>query len=122
MNTQTPLTSFEFTEEMKGYLSPKAEAFDEGYEKGKQDGNYFKLHLTIRTEDLDTFLSSDDHQCEAIGYLEGDLIGGRCEIDKGIFNLFVDTADKNHRQMKYRLFFTTSLDKKFTLLAIGTIF
>ena len=121
MNTQTPLTSFEFTEEMKGYLSPKAEAFDEGYEKGKQDGNYFKLHLTIRTEDLDTFLSSDDHQCEAIGYLEGDLIGGRCEIDKGIFNLFVDTADKNHRQMKYRLFFTTSLDKKFTLSGVKQI-
>ena len=121
MNTQTTKTSFEFTEEMKGYLSPKANAFDEGYDKGKQDGHYFMIHLTIRTEDLDTFLSSDEHQCGAVGYVEGDLIGGRCEIDNGIFNLFVDTADKNRRQMRYRLFFTTSEGKKLTLSGVKQI-
>lgn len=121
MNTQTTKTSFEFTEEMKGYLSPKANAFDEGYDKGKQDGHYFMIHLTIRTEDLDTFVSSDEHQCDTVGYAEGDLIGGRCDVEKGVFNLFVDTADKNRRQMRYRLFFTTSEGKKLTLSGVKQI-
>lgn len=121
MTTKTTMTSFEFTEEMKGYLSQQAKAFDEGYEKGKQDGHYFMFHLTIRTEDLDTFLSSYEHQAEAIGYVEGDLTGGRCEVEKGIFNLFVDTADKNRRQMRYRLFFTTVNGKKMTLSGVKQI-
>jgi cholesterol oxidase len=121
MNTQAPKTSFEFTEEMKGYLSTKANVFDDGYDKGKQDKHYLMLHLTIRTEDLDAFVSSDEHQCAATGYVNGDLIGGRCDVEKGIFNLFVDTADKNRRQMRYRLFFTTSEGKKLTLSGVKQI-
>ena len=121
MNTQTTKTSFEFTEEMKGYLSTKANAFDDGYDKGKQDKHYLMLHLTIRTEDLDAFVSSEEHQCAATGYVNGDLIGGRCDVEKGIFNLFVDTADKNRRQMRYRLFFTTSEGKKLTLSGVKQI-
>lgn len=114
-------TSFQFTEEMKGYLSPKVKAFDDGYEKGKQDGHYFMFHLTVRTEDLDAFLSSEEHQCAATGYVEGDLIGGRCAVEQGVSNLFVDTADLNRRQMRYRLFFTAADGKKYTLSGVKQI-
>ncbi len=115
MNTQAPMTTFEFTEVMKGYFSQDAKAFADGFEKGKQDGHHFMFQLTIRTEDLDTFLTSDDHQCAAIGYVESDLIGGRREVEKGVFNLFVDTADRNRRQMRYRLWFTSAAEQKLTL-------
>ncbi len=115
MNTQAATTSFEFTEEMKGFISPAAKAFDEGYEKGERDGNNFMFHITIRTDDLDSFLSSDEHQCTAIGYVESNLIGGRCEVEKGVFNLFVDTADQNRRQMRYRLFFKSAEGQALTL-------
>jgi cholesterol oxidase len=111
----TAPTSFEFTETMKGYLSLDAKAFAEGFDKGKQDGHHFMFHLTIRTEDVDTFLSSDEHQCAAIGYVEGDLIGGRCQVEKGVFNLFVDSADSNRRKMLYRLFFKTASGQDMTL-------
>lgn len=113
--------SFQFTEEMKGYLSPGNTAFADGYQQGKQDDHYFMFHLTIRTEDVDAFLSSPEHQAEATGYLEGDLIGGRCAVEKGIFNLFVDTADLNRRQMRYRLFFTGPKGKPMTFSGVKEI-
>ena len=115
MNTSPTKTTFEFTEEMKGYLSQNGQAFAEGYDKGKEENNFFMFHLTIHTEDLDTFLAADSHECGASGYVEGNLIGGRCQVEKGVFNLFIDTADSNKRQMRYRLFFTTSAGKKLTL-------
>ena len=121
MNQPTTTTSFEFTEEMKGYLSPKAKAFEDGYEKGQKTNQQFMFRLTIRTEDLDAFLASEQHECGATGYVEGDLIGGRCEVEKGVFNLFTDTADQNRRQMHYRLFFTTADGKPMTLSGVKQI-
>ncbi|MEI2685477.1 MAG: hypothetical protein V9G14_03765 [Cypionkella sp.] len=121
MNTSVATTSFEFTEEMKGYLSPQAKAFAEGYDKGKQDDLFFMFHLTIHTDDLATFLASEHHECSATGFVEGDLIGGRCPVEKGVFNLFVDTADQNRRQMRYRLFFTHADGQKLTLSGVKQI-
>jgi len=113
--TNTNKTSFEFTEEMKGYLSLGQTAFEDGYKQGKEDNHYFMFHLTIQSDDLDTFLESDAHQSAAIGYVEGDLIGGRRNVDKGVFNLFVDSADADRKQMLYRLFFTDANGQALTL-------
>lgn len=74
MTDTTAKTSFEFTEEMKGYLSPGQTAFQDGYDQGKTDGHYFMFHLTIQSDDLDTFLNNDRHQAAAIGWVEGDLV------------------------------------------------
>ncbi|MGR8933057.1 MAG: alpha/beta fold hydrolase [Gammaproteobacteria bacterium] len=115
MTTQATAISFQFTEEMKGYLCPGETNFQDGFEQGKQDGFYFMFHLTIRTDNLDVFLASPEHQAEATGYVEGDLIGGRRTVEKGVFNLFVDTADLNRRQMRYRLFFTGPNEQPLTL-------
>ncbi|ANE57264.1 alpha/beta fold hydrolase [Methylomonas sp. DH-1] len=115
MTDTTAKTSFEFTEEMKGYLSPGQTAFQDGYDQGKTDGHYFMFHLTIQSDDLDTFLNNDRHQAAAIGWVEGDLVGGRRTVDQGVFNLFVDSADANRKQMLYRLFFTDSNGQKLTL-------
>jgi cholesterol oxidase len=121
MTEQHVKTSFEFTEEMKGYLSANAQAFEAGYEQGKLEGLRFLFHLTIRTTDLDEFLTSDHHECAAVGHVEGDLVGGRREVEKGIFNLFVDSADHNRKQMRYRLFFTSAEGKKLTLSGVKQI-
>lgn len=122
MNTTTSVTtSFEFTEEMKGYLSQRALVFEEGYRQGKQDGHFVLCHLTIHTSDLDDFLASEQHACTITGYVEADLIGGHCSVEQGFFNLFVDTADQNRRQMRYRLFLTTAEGKKLTLTGVKQI-
>lgn len=121
MTNHSSTISFQFTEEMKGYLSAGKTDFKDGYSQGKEDGHYFMFHLTIRTEDLDAFLASPEHQAEAVGYVEGDLIGGRRPVEKGVFNLFVDTADLNRRQMRYRLFFSDLDGQPLTLSGVKEI-
>jgi cholesterol oxidase len=119
-NLQNPI-GFQFTEEMKGYLAAGETSFEDGYRKGEADGSYFMFHLTIKTEDLDGFLASSEHQAEAIGYVQGSLVGGRRPVLKGVFNLFVDTADLNRKEMRYRLFFEDSEGRPLTLSGFKSI-
>jgi cholesterol oxidase len=121
MNTQLAKTTFEFTEEMKSYLSQKGYVFEDGYNKGKQGWHHFMFYLTIRTDGLDAFVSEDALECAAMGYVESDLVGGRCSVEKGKCNLLVDSVDKNRRQMKYHLFITTTEGKKLTLSGVKQI-
>lgn len=122
MNTtsQAPI-AFQFTEEMKGYLSAGQTSFDTGYRQGQADGSYFMFHLTIKTDDIDQFLLSPEHRAQAIGYVEGDLVGGRRPVLLGAFNLFVDTADRNRKEMRYRLFFENAKGQPFTLSGFKSI-
>jgi cholesterol oxidase len=119
-NTQAPI-AFQFTEEMKGYLAAGQTSFDDGYTQGQADNSYFMFHLTIKTEDVDQFLASPEHRAQAIGYVEGDLVGGRRPVLLGVFNLFVDTSDKNRKEMRYRLFFENAEGKPFTLSGFKSI-
>jgi cholesterol oxidase len=111
----------QFTEEMKGYLAAGETSFEDGYQKGKDGDSYFMFHLTIKTEDLDGFLASPDHEAQAIGYVKGDLVGGQRPVLKGVFNLFVDTDDLNRKEMRYRLFFEDADGQPFTLSGFKSI-
>ncbi|MEF3075518.1 alpha/beta fold hydrolase [Methylobacter sp. Wu1] len=119
-NTQAPI-AFQFTEEMKGYLAAGQTSFDDGYKQGQADDSYFMFHLTIKTDDVDQFLASPEHRAQAIGYVEGDLVGGRRPVLLGVFNLFVDTSDRNRKEMRYRLFFENAEGKPFTLSGFKSI-
>ncbi|MBF6648328.1 alpha/beta fold hydrolase [Methylobacter sp. BlB1] len=119
-NTQAPI-AFQFTEEMKGYLAVGQTSFDDGYTQGQADDSYFMFHLTIKTDDVDQFLASPEHRAQAIGYVEGDLVGGRRPVLLGVFNLFVDTSDRNRKEMRYRLFFENAEGKPFTLSGFKSI-
>lgn len=107
--------SFKFTEDMKGFVTFGATNYEDGHEQGKRDGSALDFHLTIRTDDIDRFIDSAEHQAEASGYVLCEKLGGRRDVEKGTFNLFVDTADLNSRKMKYRLFFTDSNGRPMTL-------
>ena len=115
MDEQTGLTSFQFTEDMKGFVSLEQTDFDVGYAKGKSSGTHFMFHLTIRSSDLDTFLSSPQHEAEAIGYIDAPCFGGRRPVEMGTFNLLVQTADRDARQMRYRLFFRDGSGQPLTM-------
>ena len=47
------------------------------------------FELTITAPDIDEFVSGDEHEGTASGYLESDALGGRLEVERGWFNLFV---------------------------------
>ena len=118
--TQAPI-GFQFTEEMKGYLAAGETSFEDGFREGKAGDGYFMFHLTIKTDDLDGFLASPEHPADAIGYVEGSLVGGRRSVLKGVFNLFVDTADRNRKEMRYRLFFENAEGRPLTMTGFKSI-
>lgn len=107
--------AFQFTEDMRGFASAGATSFEDGYELGRGNNSPLMFHLTLKTDDLDRFLTDKAHKAEAIGYVEGPLVGGRCQVEKGSFNLFVDADDVGHKRMAYRLFFRAGDGRKMTL-------
>ena len=61
------------------------------------------------------FLESQECEAVATGYVKGMKLGGKRPVDKGTFNLFVDTEDHNRKAMLYRLFFRDVEDQPLTL-------
>ena len=110
----TPV-AFQFTEEMKGYISPGQHTCQQGYDEGKAGGLALMFHLTICIDDLDAFIADPAHHAQAIGYLEGSYIGGRQPVLAGEFNLFADSGDADRKTMLYRLKFENSAGHALTL-------
>lgn len=98
--------SVAFTEEMKGYVTIGESDFEQGAKQGKHDKNFFMFHLTITADDVDAFIADPQHVAGAVGWVECDTLGGRLPVEKGVFNLFVDTDTPGLKKMLYRLFVT----------------
>ncbi|HEX2043799.1 MAG TPA: GMC oxidoreductase [Acidimicrobiales bacterium] len=113
-NAQQP-TSLEFTEEMKGYVTFGELDFEQGFRQGKRDGTFCMFHLTISTDDVDRFVADPTHEGTARGWVECEALGGRLPVQKGVFNLFVDTEDPDTTKMLYRLFIADSVGNPLTL-------
>src|SRR5689334_22873878 len=92
---------FQFTEDMRGFAMRGQTNYEDGFRDGKAAGSPLMFHVTIKTDDLDSFIAKPEHEAQALGYIESPLVGGRCPIEVGTFNLFVTTADQQHRRMKY---------------------
>ena len=88
MNGPASPIPFQFTEDMKGYVTFAQTNYQDGFDQGKRDGNFLMFHLTLKTGDLDRFLTVKEHEADAIGYVECALLGGRCPVERGWFNLF----------------------------------
>jgi cholesterol oxidase len=98
-------TAFQFTEKMRGFVSLGETAFETGYQRGREAGTALMFQLTIRSDDIDQFVENPAHEANAAGYIDCESLGGRLPVQRGSFNLFVDTANRNQRKMLYRLFF-----------------
>ena len=92
-----------FTEQMKGFVALGDLDPESGQQQGKSNGDRLMFELTISVDDVDRFVSDPGHQGSATGYVESDLLGGRLEVERGWFNLFVEIDDPESRQMLYRL-------------------
>jgi len=107
-------TSLEFTEEMKGYVTMGELDFEKGFKQGRSDGTFCMFHLTISADDVDAFIADPAHEGTANGWVECEVLGGRLDVQKGVFNLFVDTDDPKKVNMLYRLFFADSVGNPLT--------
>jgi cholesterol oxidase len=111
---KTPI-ALQFTEEMKGFISPGQHTWQQGFDEGKAQGLDLMFRLTIAIDDLDAFIEHPAHEARALGYLEGRVIGGRRPVLAGSFNLFADSGDANRKTMLYRLKFEDAEGKPLTL-------
>ncbi len=107
--------SFQFTEEMKGFITFEETSYEDGAKQGEKDDNRIMFHLTIKTDDIDSFVKLPAHEASADGYIDCATLGGKLKVEKGIFNLFTTTDDLDSRKMLYRLFFTDNNGRKITL-------
>jgi cholesterol oxidase len=82
-----------FTEQMKGFVALGDLDPESGQQQGKATGDQLMFELTISVDDVDRFVSDPGHQGSAAGYVESDLLGGRLEVERGWFNLFVEIDD-----------------------------
>lgn len=98
-------TSLSFTEEMKGFVTFGETDFQRGLEEGKKAGTALMFHLTITMDDVAHFVEDPKHLGSAAGYVRSKQLGGQREVEKGIFNLFVNAEQPHRKLMLYRLFF-----------------
>jgi cholesterol oxidase len=95
-----------FTEKMRGFAALGVSDPQTGHDQGKQNRDRLMFELTIAVDDVDRFVAEREHEGTASGYVESDLLGGRLEVERGWFNLFVEADDPDQRQMLYRLWLT----------------
>ncbi len=92
-----------FTEQMKGFVALGVDDPQTGHEQGRSNKDRMMFELTISVDDVDRFVAEAGHQGSATGYVDADLLGGRLDVERGWFNLFVQDDDPDQRQMRYRL-------------------
>jgi cholesterol oxidase len=95
-----------FTEQMKGFAALGVDDPQTGHDEGKKARERMMFELTISVDDVDRFVSEPGHLGSAEGYVDCDLLGGRLDVERGWFNLFVEADDPAERKMLYRLWLT----------------
>jgi cholesterol oxidase len=102
-----------FTEEMKGYFTAglhgeSLEDYREAERSGRQSGRRLSVSLWIAIEHLDAFLDNPEHEALVSGYMDYAPLGGKRMIDRGRFNMLIDTPQGHTKHLRYSLLFTAS--------------
>jgi cholesterol oxidase len=113
--------SVSFTEQMKGFVQLGVTDYEQGRAEGRELDQRLMFELTISTGDVDRFVSEPAHEGSAVGYVESDVLGGRLDVERGWFNLFVSDAGPDRRRMLYRLFFRGGGGNPLTLVGFKDV-
>ena len=100
---------------MKGYAAFAEEDFARGYENGRRHGTSLMFHLTIEMPDMDRFVADPDRTAIASGWVGCQELGGRLQVERGTFNLFVEGERPGEKRMLYRLHFADGVGHPLTL-------
>ena len=99
---------------MLGHVTFGEDDFARGAARGPAGRRVLKFHLTIVVDDIERFSVDPRAQRGAFGWLVCDALGGRLPVERGVFNLFVDT-EPGVKHMLYRLFFRDGAGHPLTL-------
>ena len=99
----------EFTEEMKGFYTRRAPAYDVGFVTGQRDWNRLMFRLTIGTDDVAAMLEDPQHRMTARGFVRCRELGAAdLSVERGTFHLFAPGEEPGRLAMRYRLPFESS--------------
>ncbi len=120
------LTSLQFTEVMRGYVSAGATAtthaeFEAAAAAGKNTNGALMFELTVTIANVDEFVTSPKHEAKADGFIDSPIVGGRSTVTGGVINLLVDAGEPTRKQMKYRLMFKGADARDYTLVGFKDI-
>lgn len=107
-------SSVRFTEEMLGHVTFGEADFARGAQPERDGSTAFKFHLTIEVPDIEAFGNDDRRPATATGWVECDALGGKLEVERGWFNLFVD-VEPGVKHMLYRLWFRDGVGHPLTM-------
>jgi cholesterol oxidase len=108
------MSSVRFTEEMLGHLTFGEDDYVRGALEDRPGAAFLKFHLTIEVDDMDRFGTDPTREAGAVGWIQCDDLGGRLPVERGVFNLFVDT-EPGVKHMLYRLWFRDGVGHPLTL-------
>jgi len=111
----------EFTEQMKGFLALGETDPVAGYTRARLLNHRFMFELTISVPDVERFLADEDHPGTATGHVRCELLGGRLPVERGWFNLFVESSAAATREMRYRLWFRDLAGAPATMYGYKTV-
>ncbi len=111
----TDATKLTFIDEFGGFIAFGETDYDLGYKKGSINGTFLMLHLTIKVDGVNRFISDPEHVASAVGYVKCEELGGNLPVEKGMFNLFIDEEDPTRKRMLYRLYFRDGVGHPLTL-------
>ncbi|HEY6422344.1 MAG TPA: patatin-like phospholipase family protein [Pseudonocardiaceae bacterium] len=113
--------SLGFTEDMSGHVGIGESGFVAGREKGIRQHTPLAVHLTIKTDDVDRFVTDPDHEASLTGYVSCEAFGGKLPVLGGTFNLFVDRGDPTRKEMRYRIHVEDGERKPLTVVGVKTV-
>jgi hypothetical protein len=106
--------SVRFTEEMLGHVTFGETDPARGSSPERDGSGALMFHLTIEVDDIARFSVDPTREATAVGFLRCDALGGTLPVERGVFNLFVDSAPGTKR-MLYRLWFRDGVGHPLTM-------
>lgn len=106
----------EFTERMAGFVSTKVtDDFEAGHDAAEEAREAFSYLLTVRTDDLERFISDPRHEVRMSGTVEArGLSPSPLTATDGTFNMLVkDPEQAGTREMQYRMRLTDESGRQY---------
>ena len=106
----------QFTETMRGYFSlNEKDDYSKGFEKGQKENSPFEFTLTIRSEDVQSFIEHKDHEASMAGTMKApELSAYPLMAYQGVFNLFVEDGENPAgKKMIYNIHLQSREGKQF---------
>jgi uncharacterized protein (DUF362 family) len=110
------INKFRMTETMWGYVAMGAASYEDGYKKGKADGNRLQYEVTMHVDNFKEFKVPSARRAPMTGWVTcKNLFGKELPIRNGEYGLYVIDRETGQRRITYAFEFTDRDGKNYRL-------